>query len=141
MNMKNQNWVIEITLTRTFYGTRRQAEDIADEDFKYYESQVDGDQFVNVPSPPVIFENNPIPFPSQIQKTVEDMEWEEDIVRFCGWSMERVQEEIHEIGIETGWHEDDDRQDILESLVGKILDDAKEYLLPKYYEQWKLSQA
>ena len=58
MNMKNQNWVIEITLTRTFYGTRRQAEDIADEDFKYYESQVDGDQFVNVPSPPVIYENN-----------------------------------------------------------------------------------
>jgi len=78
---------------------------------------------------------------NEIQKTVEDMEWEEDIVRFCGWSMERVQEEIHEIGIETGWHEDDDRQDILESLVGKILDDAKEYLLPKYYEQWKLSQA
>jgi len=60
MNEK-QNWVIEITLTRTFYGTRRQAEDIADEDYEYYVSQVDGDQFVNVPSPPVIFENNPIP--------------------------------------------------------------------------------
>jgi hypothetical protein len=76
-----------------------------------------------------------------IKITPEDMMWEEDIVKFTGWSMERVQEEIHEIGIETGWHEDDDRQDILESLVGKILDDAKEYLLPKYYKQWKLSQA
>jgi hypothetical protein len=86
-----------------------------------------------------------------IKITPEDMMWEEDIVKFCGWSMERVQEEIHEIAIETGWHEDDDRQDILECLVGKILDDAKEYLLPKYYKQfftkinkyaiWKLSQA
>ena len=56
-----KEWVIEIMMTRTFYGTRRDAEDIADEDFDYYESQVDGDQFVNVPSPPVIYENNPWP--------------------------------------------------------------------------------
>ena len=30
-----KEWVIEIMMTRTFYGTRRDAEDIADEDFDY----------------------------------------------------------------------------------------------------------
>jgi hypothetical protein len=76
-----------------------------------------------------------------LTKTVEDMEWEEDIVTFCGWSMEKVQDEIHEMAIETVWHEDDDRQEILESLIGTILDNAKDMLLPKYYKQWIISQA
>ena len=51
-----KEWVIEIMMTRTFYGTRRDAEDIADEDFDYYESQVDGDQFVNTPTGLDIYE-------------------------------------------------------------------------------------
>jgi hypothetical protein len=53
---KPQTWCIEITLTRTFDGTREEAEEIGNEDFNYYESQVDGDQFVNTPTGLDIYE-------------------------------------------------------------------------------------
>ena len=76
-----------------------------------------------------------------IKITPEDMMWEEDIIKFTGWKMSRVEEWKDDMAIEHGLHPDDDHQEILERVIMMILDDAKEHLLPNYYEQWKLSQA
>ena len=49
MSLNKQSWQIETTLIRTFDGTKEEAEVVAKEDLEYYQDQVDGDQFVNIP--------------------------------------------------------------------------------------------
>ena len=53
---KPQTWAIDITLRRTYDGTKKEAEEIANEDWNYYESQLDGGEFVSFPQALDIYE-------------------------------------------------------------------------------------
>jgi hypothetical protein len=53
---KPQTWAIDITLRRTFDGTKEEAEEIANEDWDYYESQLDGGEFVSFPQNLEVYE-------------------------------------------------------------------------------------
>jgi len=50
MNNNKHSWCIEITLRRTFDGSKEDAIDLAYEDFDYFGEQVDGGDFVNFPT-------------------------------------------------------------------------------------------
>ena len=43
-------WNIIITLCRTFDGTKDEAEEQAQDDYDFYQSQLDGGEFVNFPT-------------------------------------------------------------------------------------------
>ena len=53
-----QTWNIEITLCRSFNGTKEEAEEVAQSDWLWYESQVDGNDNVNYPCDLTINEIN-----------------------------------------------------------------------------------
>ena len=56
VGMSIQTWNIEITLCRTFDGTKEEAEEIAQSDWLWYESQLDGNDNVNYPCDMTIIE-------------------------------------------------------------------------------------
>jgi len=51
-----KTWAIDITLRRTFDGTEEEANEIANEDWDYYESQLDGCEFVSFPQALEVYE-------------------------------------------------------------------------------------
>jgi|TARA_R100001530_G_scaffold127068_1_gene96200 hypothetical protein len=53
-------WAIDITLRRTYDGTKEEAVELANEDWDYYESQLDGGEFVSFPQALEVYEVHPL---------------------------------------------------------------------------------
>jgi len=69
-----QTWAIDITLRRTYDGTKEEAVELANEDWDFYESQLDGCEFVSFPQNLEVYEVYPLNnvVVSHINKEVEN---------------------------------------------------------------------
>ena len=69
--------------------------------------------------------------------SIEEIEWEEHIQEVTGWTRKEVWEQIDEVCIDHGYHPDDSRQEATEVLVGKVIDNARRWMLPKYIKKFE----
>ena len=69
--------------------------------------------------------------------SIEEIEWEEHIQEVTGWSESEVGDMIDEICYENGLHADDDRQEASHLLGIDVLDNARDWLLPKYIKKFE----
>jgi len=70
-------------------------------------------------------------------ESLYDLEREDDIQEVTGWSESEVGDMIDEICYENGLHADDDRQEASHLLGIDVLDNARDWLLPKYIKKFE----
>ena len=70
-------------------------------------------------------------------ESLYDLEREEDIQELTGRSTMQVSEMIEEICYHNGLHPDDDRQEASHVLGIDVLDNARDWLLPKYIKKFE----
>lgn len=69
--------------------------------------------------------------------SIEEIEWEEHIKEVTGWSWMEVGEQIDDVCIDYGYHPDDNRQEATEVLVSRLIDNARDWMLPKYVKKFE----